>query len=403
MNQIYWKKNAHKRAGSMSDLSFLSTEESNKVLQFHKSYLKYKETPLTTLSALSNYLGVKQISVKDESQRYNLNAFKVLGGLYAIAKYIGNQLGIPDEQLTFDKLKSPSVKESLGTLTFVSATDGNHGRGVAWAAQQLGHQAVIHMPKGSSSRRLQHIHDCGAEGYITDWNYDKTVEYVANSAKENGWVVIQDTAWEGYEEIPKWIMQGYSAIATEVINQSESKKPTHLFLQAGVGSFASAIIGSVISNYKETSPKIVIVEPDQANCFYRSFLAGKGEAVAVTGDMDTIMAGLACGVPNKVSWEIIRNYADIAVSCSDDVAATGMRILGNPLDKDERIISGESGAVPMGLLYKLLSDPNLVKVKEELDLDSDSHILLINTEGDTDAVKYKQIVWEGAHPSYQSR
>lgn len=359
---------------------------------FHKGFSEYSTTPLHSLESLSEYLGVESIHVKDESKRFGLNAFKVLGGSYAIGKYLAQKLQMDIRDLDFDYLKSSEVREKIGELTFVTATDGNHGRGVAWAARELGQKCVVYMPKGSSETRLQNIRNEGAEASIIQGNYNEAVKLSDKMAKEHGWIVVQDTAWKGYEEIPTWIMQGYGTIMDEVADQLDST-PTHVFLQAGVGSFAGAMLGYILSHYGKDGPRIYIVEPDEANCLYLSSLAG--DIRIVDGDMATIMAGLACGEPNTVSWPMIRDYSDGFISCPDHVAARGMRIMAAPLPGDPQIVSGESGAVGMGLLSHLMERDEYKGVRESMGLGKDSRILLISTEGDTDPVKFRDIVWDG--------
>jgi len=359
---------------------------------FHKGFSEYSTTPLHSLESLSEYLGVESIHVKDESKRFGLNAFKVLGGSYAIGKYLAQKLQMDIRDLDFDYLKSSEVREKIGELTFVTATDGNHGRGVAWAARELGQKCVVYMPKGSSETRLQNIRNEGAEASIIQGNYNEAVKLSDKMAKEHGWIVVQDTAWKGYEEIPTWIMQGYGTIMDEVVDQLDST-PTHVFLQAGVGSFAGAMLGYILSHYGKDGPRIYIVEPDEANCLYLSSLAG--DIRIVDGDMATIMAGLACGEPNTVSWPMIRDYSDGFISCPDHVAARGMRIMAAPLPGDPQIVSGESGAVGMGLLSHLMERDEYKGVRESMGLGKDSRILLISTEGDTDPVKFRDIVWDG--------
>lgn len=195
---------------------------------FHKGFSEYSTTPLHSLESLSEYLGVESIHVKDESKRFGLNAFKVLGGSYAIGKYLAQKLQMDIRDLDFDYLKSSEVREKIGELTFVTATDGNHGRGVAWAARELGQKCVVYMPKGSSETRLQNIRNEGAEASIIQGNYNEAVKLSDKMAKEHGWIVVQDTAWKGYEEIPTWIMQGYGTIMDEVVDQLDST-PTHVF------------------------------------------------------------------------------------------------------------------------------------------------------------------------------
>jgi len=207
--------------------------------------------------------------------------------------------------------------------------------------------------------------------------------------------LIQDSSWPGYEEIPTWIIQGYATLSAEVVEQLDmlhAKKPTHVFLQAGVGSFASSVLGYYTAIYGEDRPITVIVEPNEAACIFKSAQIGDGKAHNVTGFMPTIMAGLACGEPSMVSWDILRDYADMYLSCDDYVTELGMRILANPTSSDPKVISGESGAVAMGVLDLLLNDTNYHDLAQLLKLDTKSRILLISTEGDTDPVNYKKIV-----------
>ena len=379
------------------ELVFFNNKYIDKVLRFQKSHSKYNKTPLLSLKNLSRYLNVKEIRVKDESKRFGLNAFKVMGGIYAVGKYLAEKLERDIDSLSFDELHSPETKEKLGEITFISATDGNHGRGIAWAARELGQKSVIYLPKGSSRARLEAVQQEGAYGEITDMNYDDTVRMCAELAEEKGWVMVQDTAWEGYDKIPLWIMQGYAAIAKEIAEELEAEEaeiPTHIILQAGVGSFAAGIAAYFKNHYRELAPKIIIVEPEAADTYYRSFSKGTGEIVPVTGHMNSIMAGLNCGEPNVRAFRILNQYAYSSFSSTDRLAALGMRVLGNPLGTDERIISGESGAIPLGLLFYLrkFAGPEAV---EALQLDEKASVLIINTEGDTDAEHYLDVVWHG--------
>lgn len=399
--KMSWTMNQMKKTTGVST-DFLSFYEMQKVKAFHMSFPEYTETPLRSLNELSKRLGVKGIYVKDESYRFGLNAFKVLGASFAIAKYLAKRLQLDIGELTFSMLASPEIREKLGEITFVTATDGNHGRGVAWAARQLHQKSVVYMPKGSSLTRLENIRAEGATASITELNYDEAVRLAAGKAQEHGWVMVQDTAWEGYEEIPEWIMQGYGTIATESLEQLQKigiEKPTHVFLQAGVGSFAAAIQGCFASRFGDERPKTVVVEANVADCLYQSAIANDEKPRIVGGEMNTIMAGLACGEPNHVGWNLLRDYSDQFFSCPDEVAAKGMRMLGNPMGSDCRVISGESGAVTAGLLALILEKDALAEVKKQLELNQDSQILVISTEGDTDPEKYRSIVWDGEYPS----
>ena len=388
-----------------ADLSAFSYEEAQKARNFHAGFAQYSETPLTALSNLAKALGVASIHVKDESYRFGLNAFKVLGGSYALGRFIAQKLGEDIENLPASRILSAEVKEKLGELTFVTATDGNHGRGVAWTAHQLGQKSVVYMPKGSAIERLENIRAEGADASITDLNYDDAVRLADQHAREKGWVMVQDTAWEGYTDIPLWIMQGYSTMGWEIIRQLEEmgdEKPTHLVLQAGVGSMAGAMAGFFAAYYGEDRPFITIVEPNRADCLFRTARANDGKLHNVTGDMNTIMAGLACGEPCSIGWDVLRHCADAFLSVPESVAADGMRILAAPARGDSSIVSGESGAAAFGAAANLLLDSDLAAMKEQLGLNEHSRLLFISTEGDTDKENYRNVVWRGKYPGAQA-
>ncbi|MMZ52522.1 Diaminopropionate ammonia-lyase [compost metagenome] len=404
MDTFRWTWNDRVRqTGEKVAMPLFTTEEAEKVRAFHQTFDGYTPTPLRSLRNLAQHLGVGKLYVKDESYRFGLNAFKALGGSYAIGQYLANRLGRDIGTLSFAELQSPEVKHELGSITFASATDGNHGRGVAWSATQFGQKSVIYMPKGSADIRLENIRRAGATAQITDLNYDDTVRLMKKHAEINDWVLVQDTTWDGYEEIPSYIMQGYMTMVVEALEQMQADgedKPTHVFIQVGVGSIAGAVIGLLVNQFGEEKPITVIVEPTKADCHYRSAMTPSGQREYVTGSMDTIMAGLACGEPNPLSWSMIRDYSDMFISCPDFTAAHGMRLLGNPLGDDARIISGESGAVTSGLASLLMRDERLREARYKLGLNKDSIILVFNTEGDTDPENYRQIVWDGAHPNH---
>lgn len=387
-----------RKDGTKFNLDFLSMEAAKKVQGFHASFPVYDKTPLVHLNETAKELGLKAVYVKDESYRFGLNAFKVLGGSYAIGSFLANRLGMSITDLPYEKMVSGEVRKRLGDITFITATDGNHGRGVAWTANQLKQKAVVYMPKGSSRERLDNIRREGADASITDLNYDEAVRLANEQANQKGWVMVQDTAWEGYEDIPAWIMQGYGTMGYEAYEQLE-KKPTHIFLQAGVGSMAGAVAGFFSSVYGDDRPIITIVEPDKADCVYRTAKANDGRLHFVTGEMNTIMAGLACGEPCSIGWEVLRDYADNFISCPDYAAAKGMRILGSPSKGDTRVISGESGAAAFGCVAEIMTNPELGEMKKQLKLDENSEVLFFSTEGDTDRKSYREIVWDGKYTS----
>lgn len=382
------------------EINYFSKDIIDNIHLFQKSHPKYTKTPLVHWKQFSELTGTGNLFIKDESQRFGLNAFKVLGGIYVVGRYIAEKVVINLSELTIEKLTSAEVKQKTGILTFASATDGNHGRGIAWAARELGHQAVIYLPKGAAEERVKAIEEEGAKAVVTDMNYDNTVRLIAKDAEENAWVVVQDTSWEGYEQIPLWIMQGYATLAKEISEQLDAKdeQPTHVFLQAGVGSYAAAVVAAIVQLYDENHPKFILVEPHEANCYFKSFTASDHSFRTVDGELDTIMAGLSCGEPNPQAWEILKGHVDASVSCDDRVSALGMRVLGNPIGNDKRVISGEAGSVTIGLLYCLLRDPQYRDFRDELQLNEHANIVMINTEGDTDEEHYREVVWEGRHP-----
>lgn len=405
MELLKWVHNTKSRDVNYQKEKLVGFEEKEmkEVYEFHKSLPGYKATPLVELDELAKYYGVQKLWLKDESKRFGLNAFKVLGGSYAIGKYLSQKLGKDMSELPFNVLVSDEVKKQLGDVTFVTATDGNHGRGVAWVANKLRQKSVVYMPKGSAQMRFDAIAREGADVSITDLNYDDAVRLANKGAQEHGWIMVQDTAWDGYEEIPLWIMQGYSTIINEIVEQLEAakeEKPTHVFLQAGVGSFAGAVQGYLSHLYGDDRPITIICEPHGANCIYKSMEANDGKPHNVTGDLTTIMAGLACGEPNTISWKILRDNSDFSVSCDDSIAARGMRVLSSPLGNDQRVISGESGAVGLGL-FTVLSEKKeeYAELMKALKIDENSRILCISTEGDTDVEGFKNVVWNGAHPT----
>ena len=394
---IKWVPN-HITKSEDTQLANMSLEEMKKAGHFHKSFPQYGVTPLTRLNGLAQHLGLDRVYVKDESYRFGLNAFKVLGGSYAIARYIAKETNKDVSEVDYNFLTSDQLRNTFGQATFFTATDGNHGRGVAWAANKLGQKCVVRMPKGSTQTRLQNIAKENAVVTIEDMNYDDCVRLAAKEAEaaERG-IIIQDTAWDGYEEIPTWIMQGYGTLALEADEQLEADgcRPTHIFIQAGVGSLAGAVVGYFSNRFADNPPVMVVTEAGEADCLYRSALKADGSRVNVTGDMLTIMAGLACGEANTVSWDILRNHVDAFVSCPDWVSANGTRIYGSPVRGDERVISGESGSVTMGLLHAVMTMPEYKQLKEELKLDEHSKVLLVSSEGDTDPDRYREITWEG--------
>ena len=369
--------------------------------KFHRQIPDYHMTPLVALPNLAQLLGLGGIYVKNESERLRMSSFKVMGGSYAIYRLVKKLLGKENEDLSYEYLISKECHDALGDIVFCSATDGNHGRGLAWACQKLNHPCKIYVHSETSQPRIDAIKSFGAEVTVVDGNYDDAVRQAALDAEKNGWYVVSDTSWEGYEEIPTWIMQGYTSILLEAQEQFTGMgivKPTHIFVQAGVGAMAASVVGFYSALFPNDPPLFVVVEPDRAACIYESIAAGDGQCHNVTGDLDTIMAGLACGEPSPIAFDILRNNADIFIQTPDNVAARGMRILGCPLHGDPMVVSGESGAVPLGALFALQTDEINDDLKKALNLGRDSHVFMINTEGNTDPIEFRRIIWDGKNP-----
>ncbi len=365
---------------------------------FHRTIPGYKMTSLKSLPNLAHMIHLDGIYVKDESKRLELNSFKVMGGSFAVARFIQKKLGLRDDQLRFDYLVSDECHEKIKDLTFASATDGNHGRGIAWISQKLGLKCVIYVHKGTSQARIDAIRKYGAIVEVVNGNYDDAVRKIAVDAEKNDWQIISDTSWPGYEEIPTWIMQGYTTIMLEAQEEFAGLgiiRPTHIFVQAGVGALAAATIGFYASLFKDNPPKFIVVEPDKAACIYETAKANDGKLHNVTGDLDTIMAGLACGEASPIAWRVLDGCTDAFVKVPDYTAARGMRILAVPLKGDPFVISGESGAVPLGALYSIMTEEGSEGLKAVLGLDDKSNVLVINTEGNTDPMHFRQIIWDG--------
>ncbi len=380
--------------------ALFSEKGAKEVLRFHRSLRSYRKTPLVRLRALASKLGVSEIFVKDESKRFGLNAFKGLGGTWAMFRIICEKLGLDPGSTTPDDLQKGELRKAVEAMTFVTATDGNHGRGISYAGGLFGCHVHVYMPRGTVEERAEAIRRVGpAEVLVTDLNYDDTVRLAKRKSDENGWFLIQDTSWDGFEKVPTWIIQGYLTMAKEALDEMTdvAGAPTHVFLQAGVGSMAGGVAAYLAAVLPE-KPVISVVEPTTVACVYESAKAEDGRSCSIPGAPETIMAGLNCGTPCSVVWPILRDYCEFFFACPDYVTAHGMRLYANPLPGDEGIVSGESGAVTMGLLDLVLRRPELAEVKEQMGLGPGSRVLLISTEGNTNKAGYREIVREGAFP-----
>ena len=336
-------------------------------LNFHFSLKDYKPTPLISLPNLAKKYSVGNIFIKDESFRLGLNAFKGLGASYAI-----NQI----------------LKINPKIDTFCTATDGNHGRAVAWSAKFFDKKSVVFVPFGTTKQRIEAIEKEGASVEVVSGNYDEACAYALKMSEENGWALVQDMAWFGYEEIPSLIVAGYLTLFTEIEDALNSNIDV-VFLQAGVGSFAGAGIYHYLSRYGKNRPKIVIVEPNEADAILASFKMG--EISTSMGNSTTIMAGLNCGTPSLGVWDLIKNGVDVSIKIDDKYARKTMRELYTPNGSDKRVISGESGVGGLAGFIAILEEDELKPLIKELNLNKNSNILFISTEGATDIKMFNEI------------
>ncbi|KVK75963.1 PLP-dependent lyase/thiolase [Burkholderia cepacia] len=350
-------------------------------------------TPLHELPGLAAKLGIGNLAVKDEAERSVLGSFKALGAPIALVRLILRLW--PNHDLDPRALFKGRYRDLLTHFTVISATDGNHGKGLAAAAQTLGCHCVIVLHANVSVEREQAIAAYGAEIIRITGNYDESVEEAARLAAANGWHVVSDTSYDGYEDIPRDVMQGYGTIAAEIVEQSDSQPGqsafTHVFLQGGVGGLTAGLVSYLWELHGEHRPRFIVVEPKQADCLYQSALAG--HASRATGSVDSVMAGLACGETSPLAWKFLQPAVDDFMTISDDDAVAAMRTLASGSEGDTPIVAGESGVAGLAGLTVLLQDPQLARV---ISLDHTSSVLLVNTEGATAPATYRELVGETA-------
>lgn len=350
-------------------------------------------TPMRTLPTLAARLGLAWVAVKDESERSPLGSFKPLGAPIALVRLVLRRR--PGRGYTARGLFNGQHRDSLGDFTVISATDGNHGRALAAAAQSLGCRCVIVIHGQVSDERERAIAAFGAQVIRIAGNYDESVAEAARLANEHGWEVVSDTSYEGYEEVPRDVMQGYSTIAAEAAEQAGSTPQlsafTHVFVPGGVGGLAAGVASYLWELHGAARPQIIVAEPDQADCLYRSALAGR--PTAASGSVDSVMAGLACGEPSPLAWRILQLGADGFVTVSDDAARFAMQVAVARDGADTPVLMGESGAASLAGLLAVCASPDW---KAQAGLGQDSRVLLISTEGATAPAIYQACVGESA-------
>jgi diaminopropionate ammonia-lyase len=347
------------------------------------SWPDYRPTPMISLAGLAKTIGVAELHYKNEAARFGLNSFKALGGAYAVLRLLKRRIG-PD--VTSIDLRSGRYRTRTDGFTVCCATDGNHGRSVAWGANQFGVRCVIYLHAQVSRKRAEAIAQYGAEIRRVPGNYDAAVRQAKADAGANDWFVVSDTSYPGYMDIPRDVMQGYTVMIDEAADQLDAP-PTHCFVQGGVGGLAAAALAQLWERYGVDRPKVIVVEPEKAACLYES--ARAGQPTAITGDIDTLMAGLACGEVSLLAWEVLQGNIDAYLTITDEAAADTMRLLANGVAGDEPLVAGESAVA--GLAGLIIARGEL-SYSRALDLDESSRILLLGSEGATDLEIYERIV-----------
>ncbi len=358
------------------------------------SWPGYAPTPLVSLPNLAQQLGVAEILYKDERGRFGLGSFKALGGAYAVANVLRLKVqhshGLTN--ITSKQLLSGAFNNLISTSTVTCATDGNHGRSVAWGARLFGCKCVIYVHESVSQGRRDAIAQYGAEVREVKGNYDDAVRFAASTATAEGWTVVSDTSYPGYRDIPLDVMHGYGVMASEIVTRmSSTQPPTHVFAQAGVGALASAVCANFWLQWGTQRPLFIVTEPTQADCVYQSLKAG--QRTVVEGSLNTVMAGLACGEVSELAWEILQGGTNVSVSVDDEYALEAMRILAQPKQGDPALVAGETGGVGLAALLAARDHTN---IHTALKLDAHSRVLLLGSEGDTDPVIYRQVVGQTA-------
>ena len=350
-----------------------------------KQWSGYQPSKLASLSPLARALGLAEVRYKDESGRFGLGSFKALGGAFAVLRYLSNQLGVP-----MQAIRAGAHKAQAANVTVSTATDGNHGRSVAWGAQSAGCQCKIYIHRHVSTGRQQAMEKYGAEVIRVDGDYDETVRVCAAQSAERGWQVISDTSYEDYYDIPRDVMAGYSVIASEIVAAMDLL-PTHLIIQAGVGGLASGVIAKLWMDLGQAMPKTILVESERAACFIASLRENRPVNVPVIEE--TVMAGLSCGEPSIVAFDIIKEAADAAVTIADGHVAPMMKAMADGIIAGEPIEAGECAVPGIIALCGIVKDAALAL---QLGITAESRVVLIGCEGATDPEIYRQLLEQGA-------
>jgi len=348
-------------------LSILPDSFIDEAIKSISSWETYSPTPLLTLNKLNEELKFKEIYYKDEDKRFNLKSFKALGGAFAVYK----------------------IASEKKNITVATATAGNHGRSVAWGAQRLGLKCKIFISENVSESRAEAMKNLDAEVIRVEGNYDNSLKECIKQSEENNWEIIQDVSWGSYKEVPKLIMAGYTIMIKEIVDQVDANSITHVFLQAGVGGMAAAMIAG-FAKLSKNIPKFIVVEPENADCVFKSIQNNRPTSVDIK--KETVMGGMSCGDVSSIAWEILKNSVNYCVTISDEAISSAVALLAEGQLSNEKIIAGEC-AVP-GVIA-LIGAYNNKDYLNKLNLNSDSKVLLFGCEGLTDKSMYEKLLDEG--------
>jgi diaminopropionate ammonia-lyase len=352
----------------------------------------YAPTRLADLPARAKVSGIARLGYKDEGNRFGLKSFKALGGAFAVQRHLQQAIGA---EADLDALLAGRLADRTRPLTVTCATDGNHGRAVAWGARLFGCRAVIYIHETVSAGRERAIAGYGAEVVRVPGVYEDAVRRCAADAADRGWAVISDTAYPGCMDVPRTVMAGYTVMTGEALDQWGAEQwgagpPSHVFIQAGVGGLAAAVAASLLGRYGAAMPRLVVVEPEAADCCYQSARAGR--PMPASGTLDTICAGLACGEPSLLAWDVLADLAHAFMTVSDRAVVDEMRRLARPEAGDPAIVAGESAAAGLAGMTACLGDPALAA---KIGLDGSSRVLVFGSEADTDPDLYQKLI----HPT----
>ncbi len=352
-----------------------------------RSWSGYRPTPLIELAGIASALNVSAVHYKHEAARFGLGSFKALGGAYAVLRVLQDRLTTQlGHKVSFKDIHTGKYSDRISLMTVVSATDGNHGRSVAWGARRFGAQCRIYIHAEVSASREEAIRALGAKVIRVNGDYDAAVAQCRWEAERYGWFIVSDTSWQGYSEIPKDVMAGYGVMAREIT--SELTEPaTHVFLQGGVGGLAAAVASTFYQHWGSTAPLNVVVEPELASCLMAS--AKNKSPTAVRIQRETLMAGLSCGEPSELAWDILEQSVSAYMTIPDDLVAPAIKLLASGQSGDTRLKVGESAVAGLIGLFCGALNP---KLRDRLKLTPESRIIIIGSEGVTDPEMFHKMV-----------